>query len=99
MQNNDLMSELLARDHAGLSARLARKPMDRIVLAQLQDRDRFRGLVLATAGFLGAGVAAAEIVALVPASKLWPGVTQLGFAMTFLLIAGMIGILGRAMAD
>jgi hypothetical protein len=99
MQNDNVMAELLADDHAKLAAMLADRPMPEMVLAQLEYRSRFRGLILTAAVMLGAVIAVTGIVALEPAGRLWSGIAELGFVMVFLAIAGTIGALRRAMAD
>ncbi|HEX4118554.1 MAG TPA: hypothetical protein VHX99_07110 [Rhizomicrobium sp.] len=98
---NDSISELLAQDHARLSARLAgRRPMRDIVLARLDHRNRFRDLVLSGAAILGAAIALAELMALELKGPLSPvSPSGLGFVLAFLVIAGTIGALGQAMAD
>ena len=97
---NDLIGELLAQDHLRLAVKLAgQQPMDDIVLAQLEDRSRFRGLVLAAAALVGGIIAFAEIMALVPAAQLWSGMAQLGVVMALLAIAATISALSRAIAD
>jgi hypothetical protein len=97
---NDSLSELLAQDHARLSARLAGRPMREAVLARLYHRSRFRDLILSGAVILGAILALAELAALELKGPLSPvSPAGLGFVLAFLVIAGTIGALGQAMAD
>ena len=97
MQND--LSDFLARAHARLAARLAARPTREIVLARLDHRSRFRGLVLAAAAILGAGIAFAQLIALEPAAINWEGPQGASFAIALLAVAGTIGALGRAVAD
>ena len=96
---NDFVSELLAHDHARLVSRLAARPMDAIILAQLEHRSRLRGMVLAGAAILGTAIASLALVALVPMGPIELSPAGLSFMLGSLVIAGTIGALGRTMAD
>jgi hypothetical protein len=99
MQNDQLISETLRQDHARLAGKLAARPIAAIVLARLEHRGRFRGLVLATAAGLGAVIAAAALLSLVPKGPLELSPTSLSFALGSLVLVATIGALGRAIAD
>lgn len=99
MQNDQLISEALRQDHVRLSNRLAARPIQSIVLARLEHRSRFRGLILAGAAGLGAVIAAMALLALMPVGPMSLRPADLGFALGCMVIVGTIVALGPMLAD
>ena len=99
MQNDQLISEALRQDHVRLSNRLAARPMQSLVLARLEHRSRFRGLVLAGAAGLGAVIAAMALLASIPSGPLGFRPADLSFALGCMVIIGTIVALGPMLAD